>query len=442
MPHPLKSFLLPALCAGSFLGLTCGIARAAEPAPAPPPPNWWDTFTVYGQLEAGVTANPDNPGSGINFGHLFTDKATEPLLNQILLTAQRPLDPKATGYDFGMKLQVMYGSDARYTHFLGECDYCINDVSQFTPVELWGAIHLPWFFAGGVDIKAGQWVTLEGAETIDPSTNYFYTHSYIFNFGIPLVDTGVLTIWHVDPLVDVYAGLVTGVNTTIGYRGGDNNGAVAFEGGIGLNLFDGNLTILGTTHIGPENPDTFATRVACGCNPNSALRYLNDVTLTWKVNDSLTLITDGNFIRDDGFKASGYGAAQYAVYTVNDWLKLVGRVEVWRDNNNFFVAAFPGNFDFVNVEYGFPSTAFFAPAPTTYFELTAGLNISPVIPKGTPYFQALTIRPEVRWDTSLNGTQPFNGTGVPLTPFSPPFGTGTKSNQVTIGGDIILKFGT
>ena len=465
MPRPLKSILVPALCAGTFLGLSSGFARAAEPAPTPPPANWWDTITVTGLVESGITANPENPADGLNFGHLFTDKANRPLLNQLDLTIQRPLDPKATGYDFGFKAQMMYGSDARYTHYLGEFDYAINDWSQITPVEAWGVVHTPWLFSGGIDFKAGQWVTLEGAETIDPTTNYFYSHSYIFNFGIPFVDTGILAIFHVDPLVDIYAGLVTGVNTTIGYRGGDNNGAPAFEGGIGLNLLDGNLTILATTHIGPELPNTFNTfglpsfdnrintALACNCNPNSALRFLNDITATWKVNDAFTLITDINYIHDDGFNTSGYGIAQYAVYKVTDWLSVVGRAEVWRDNgfnsglthSGFFVGAFPGNFDFVNAEYGFVNTSF-VETPTTYLELTAGLNISPAVPDGTPFLKSITIRPEVRYDTSLNGTTPFDGTGgffgIPgsISLAGVPFGTGTKSSQFTFGTDIIAKF--
>jgi hypothetical protein len=39
MPRPPKSILVPALCAGTFLGLAGGYARAAEPAPTPPPAN-------------------------------------------------------------------------------------------------------------------------------------------------------------------------------------------------------------------------------------------------------------------------------------------------------------------------------------------------------------------------------------------------------------------
>lgn len=447
MTRALKNLLMPALCAGALLDFSA-VARAADltPAPAPAPANWWDTITVGGTVEAGILFNPDSPPDGLNFGHLFTDRANEPVLNQLALTIQRPLDPKATDYDFGFKVQVMYGSDARFTHYLGELDYAINDLNQITPVEAWGIVHLPWLFAGGIDVKAGQFVTYEGAETIDPTTNLLYSHSYIFNFGIPLVSTGIMTISHVDPLVDIYLGVDTGVNTTFGNGQGDNNGGAAFQGGIGLNLFDGNLTVLATTHIGPENPDTNGTNntidtiALCGCNPNTALRYLNDITVTWKVTDKFTLITDGNYIHDDGFNASGYGVAQYASYAVNDWLKVVGRAEVWRDNNNFFVAAYPGNFDFVNAEHGFINNAVFGPAPTTYFEVTAGLNITPPIPEGTPVLKTLTLRPEFRYDTSLNGTTPFGGSSGLFGPGTPGYGVGTKSSQITFGGDVVATF--
>ena len=42
MPRPSKSILVPALCAGTILGFSGGLARAAEPAPTPPPANWWE----------------------------------------------------------------------------------------------------------------------------------------------------------------------------------------------------------------------------------------------------------------------------------------------------------------------------------------------------------------------------------------------------------------
>ena len=398
---------------------------------APPAaPSWWDTFEISGHIEAGVTFNGDRPADGLNFGHLFSDRANTLLLNQALLTVQRPLDPKATGFDFGFKFQAMYGSDARYTHFLGEFDQSISDRNQFDIVEAHALFHLPWLTSGGMDVKIGQYVTLEGAEVIFAPDNLLYTHSYIFNFGIPFKHTGIMTTTHVNPVFDLYLGIDTGVNTTFGnslncFNCGDNNKAVAFHGGIGLNLLDGKLTVLATTHIGPENPNTTAVQAACACDPNSALRYLNDVTITWKATDKLTFITDLNYIRDGGFGATGGGVAQYVGYAINDWLKIVGRGEIWRDNNGFFVAAFPGNLDFVMAEHGNPAAVVIPGPVTTYAALTAGLNITPEVPKGGPV-KAVIWRPEIRYDTTLNGANAF--------------AAGTKSSQFTFGGDVIVRF--
>jgi Putative beta-barrel porin-2, OmpL-like. bbp2 len=410
-------------------GLLGASALAADiPAPvkaapqAPAPASWWDAVKFSGYLDGGITFNPSDPSNGINFGHLFTDKANEPLLNQFVLTLERPLDPKATGYDFGFKFQGMYGSDARYTHFLGEFDKAITDRSQIDIVEANALVHLPWLTAGGIDVKMGQFVTLEGAETIDPRTNLLYSHTYIFNFGIPFKHTGVVATAHANSVVDIMGGITTGVNTTIGCCMGDNNHAPAFHGGFGLNLLNGALTVSATTHIGPENADEPAVRAACECDPNRALRYLNDITITWKVNDKLSLITDLNYIRDDGFHASGGGVAQYIAYKIDDVFKIVGRAEIWADPNAFFVNAFPGNLDFVNSELGLPATVI-SGGKTTYGALTLGLNITPSVPKT---FEGLTIRPEIRYDTSLNGTAPF--------------ADGTKSSQLTFGGDIVVPF--
>jgi hypothetical protein len=390
------------------------MADAAEPPEAPG--DYWDTFKLWGQVDAGITGNLTGSKGRLNFGQLFTDKANQVLLNQVLVTAERPIDPKLGGYDFGFKLQAMYGSDARYTHFLGEFDRSIRDRNQVDIVEAFAALHTPWIGEGGLDIKVGQFVTLLGAETIDPSTNYFYSHSYLFSFGIPFKHTGVMTVTHVNDVVDLYAGLDTGVNTTLG-RKGDNNSALAFQGGIGLTLMEGKLTVLATTHIGPENP-----RGTPGVKPNKDLRYLNDMVVTYKPSETRTFITDLNFIRDDGFHANGYGVVQYWIETLSEELAFVARGEVWRDNNGFFVGAFPGNLDFVNLQRGFPATVI-GGGRTTYGALTAGLNIK--FPN-VNYTEAVTLRPELRYDRSLNNTTPFDG--------------GRSRHQLTLGMDLLIRF--
>jgi hypothetical protein len=383
------------------------VKKIVEP-PKPPEPR----FKIYGWIEGGITGNPDSPIDNHNFGHLFTDRANEPLLNQAVITAERALDPNAAGFDWGFKVQFMYGSDARYIHSLGFLDLATNERVQPDFPEIYASVHLPIITAGGLDIKAGKFVTLEGAETIDPRTNVFYSHTYIFNFGIPFNNSGFQSVLHVNKYLDLYGGINRGVNVT--FR--DNNGSVAFEGGIGLNLLDGNLTILAITHVGPENP-----------HDNHDYRFLNDITTTWKINKCLTSITDMNLIYDQLLPAWGGGVAQYFTYAVNDWLTLGLRGEIWRDEKGFFVAQFRANNDFIHIERGnalAPDPSTYGGGKTTYLAITAGITIKPPVPKP---FAGLMIRPEVRYDRALtDSTRPFDQL--------------TDRDQWTIGCDAILQF--
>ncbi len=397
--------LAAALLASTLLA---GTARAAD-APA----SWASGITFGAQVQAGYTFNMDTPK--LNFGRLMDDKPNTVLLNQVLLTAQRAIDPKSSNWDIGFKFQLLYGSDARYTHFMGLFDkvapYSRN---QFDIVEANVAVHMPILTVGGIDLKVGAYATPIGFETIDPSTNPFYSHSYIFNFGLPLKHTGALAVVHATGFLDVYLGVDTGVNTTFG-KGGDNNSALGGIGGFLLTLMDGKLTALALTHIGPEN----ASRVVP--NANRHMRYLSDIVITWKPNESWTFVTDLNHIRDDFAKAEAFGIAQYVSYALTPTVTLNARAELFVDNRNVFVAAFPGTRDFVNFQLGLPATAIAAPKGTTYGALTAGFTWKPEVP-----IKGLMIRPELRIDRSMSGSKPFSN--------------GTERAAVTVASDIVLTF--
>ena len=246
-----------------------GNTAAAEPEkPWAPPANfseWRSGIKFTGQIDAGITANPQVPNNSINYGRLFDDKANHPLLNQLLLTVERDTDPKATDYDFGFKLQGLYGSDARIVHSLGLFDHAIHDRNQIDIVEANLTAHTPWLFEGGIDFKGGIYPTPLGFEVIDPKTNPFYSHSYIFNYGLPYKHLGLLSTAHVTSVLDLYLGIDTGTNTTI--ADGDNNRRPGGIFGFGLNLLGGNLTVLALSHVGPENAKRNTTFA------NSAMRY-------------------------------------------------------------------------------------------------------------------------------------------------------------------------
>src|SRR4051794_889055 len=135
------------------------VTTAAEkPAAEAPPPGFWiDGIHLSAQLDAGVIFNPMRPNTGLNFGQLFTDHANQAQMNQLLLTIAKPLDPKNPDIQWGFKLQFMYGSDARYTQFLGELNRVAPGARyQMDIVEANVLAHLPFVTEGGIDLKAGQ----------------------------------------------------------------------------------------------------------------------------------------------------------------------------------------------------------------------------------------------------------------------------------------------
>lgn len=390
-------------------------SAGAQPSTPKPPASWADTITLNEQIEAGVIFNPERPRDGLNFGDIYTDHANQPQLNQVLVTLARPTNPNATGYDFGFDLQLMYGSDVRANHYLGQFDRLITQRYQLGIIQANLLAHLPWFTSGGVDVKAGEFPSIMGLETLDPSTNPFYTHSFIYNWGVTFFHTGIITTTHLNSTVDLYLGVDSGNTTTLG--GGDNNDEPAGYVGIGLNnLFNNKVTILATAHIGPEQP------LRADPNANGDMRYYADILTTYHVNDKLTSNTELNYIKDDFGRAEAYGAAQYFSYPLSPTVTGNIRGEVWRDNSGFFVVNFLDNLGFVKSEAGFPTPAEFA-RPTTYSEFTLGVSWKPPMPKPIKLFM---VRPEIRYERSLNDSRPFNNQ--------------TTNGSFLFGGDMVLGF--
>jgi hypothetical protein len=350
-------------------------------------------LAIYGWIESGFTGNPAGPTDHQNFGRLFDDRSNEFVMNQAVITAERALDPKKAGFDWGFKLQLMFGTDARYTSSARlRDDKGGTDLYQGDVLEGYLSLHLPVLTEGGVDVKLGKFVTLEGAETIDPRTNPFYSHTYIFNFGIPLTHTGALFTLHTNSWLDLIAGVTRGVNTSLD----DNNDRPAFHGGVGLNLNEGKIAVLASTHIGPET-----------YNDNDDMRYLSDVAITWKISDKLTSITDLNYAYDGGANAKAYGVAQYLTYAISGMITANIRGEIWRDDQGFFAAQFADPGDPLRALAGEPiiDPRTVGGGRTTYGALTIGLDIKPPMPKP---FTGLIIRPELRIDHSFSDTTPFN----------------------------------
>ena len=370
---------------------------------------------IRGHLQQGFTFNPDKPHDRQNFGRLFDDRANDYRFNQLTLTLEQVVHPERC-LDWGFKAQLMLGSDARFIHAIGTLDNLTDATIQPDVVELYGTFHL----RAGIDwdLKVGTFATLCGTETMDPTGNVLYSHSTIFNFGIPFKHTGFLLSAQLLHELALVGGVVTGINTGLE----DNNDALSFHGGVIGKLFDDSLSFTLATHYGPENPDGLA-----GINADADRRFILDLALAWNVNERWTLMTDVNYGHDQarlgigGEKPEWYGLAQYVVCKATDKLDLVLRGEIFRDDDGFAVVQFAQNDDFMDVQTGHlsgldPRTV--GGGATTYYALTFGVNYRPC--------ENVLLQAEVRYDRADGSLTPFDDS--------------SDSDQLTIAFATLFRF--
>src|SRR5207245_1722426 len=65
-------------------------------------------------------------------------------------------------------------------------------------------------FLKGLSLKGGKFVTLLGAEVIEPWSNYNYSRSFLFSLAIPFTHTGALVSYPISDKLSVTGGAVEG----------------------------------------------------------------------------------------------------------------------------------------------------------------------------------------------------------------------------------------
>lgn len=377
---------------------------------------WWRGITLAGRIDGGIMANPARPDNGINFGDFIGDHANQAQLNQFALTLSRAIDTTKDDYSFGFTLEASYGSDSRYYHLLGISDRALNARYQIIPSQAHVDAHLPWFTKLGIDMHAGILQAPMGPEAFDPSARPFYTFSYTGQYSVPFEHVGMMATIHVTPMIDVLTGIDTGNQTTFGHN--DNNDAPAGYAGIALNnLADGKLTITELSRFGPED-----ARLALGGEANHDMRFWNDLMAVYQATPTVKLTGEFNYLHDNGLRADTYSFVSYLSWNFAKNLTFNYRGEIYRDNTGLMVVNFLSDQGYMNGIAGRNAPIESAP-PTTYGDMSLGVTYRTSLSKDLGFF---AIRPEVRFDRSLNGTSPFND--------------GRNSGMFTFGGDAMIGF--
>jgi len=374
-------------------------------------------LSIRGYLHQGFTLNPASPHDRQNFGRLFDDRSNDYRLNQLMLTLEQTVDPERC-LDWGFKAQFGLGTDARFTTLTGPLD-------NVTDVAIWPAINelnatLHWHAGIDWDLKIGTYPSLCGLEAMDPTANVLYSHTYIFNFGVPFKHMGFLLYAQVLDDLQLVAGLDRGINIGLD----DNNDAFSLHAALIGKLFCDKLSYTLAAHYGPEDPDSLGAMV--GFDADHEKRLIVDLATIWKVNDCWALMGDFNYGHEEaplgigGTSPEWYGAAGYVVYHANKKLDFILRGEVFRDADGFAVAQFAQNDDLLDIQNGIfdhldPRTV--GGGATTYYALTFGVNYRP--------WDNVSIQTEVRYDRA-GSTTPFNDS--------------SDSDQFTFGFATLIAF--
>ena len=250
----------------------------------------------------------------------------------------------------------------------------------------------------GLRVKAGHFYTIIGNETVMAPDNFFYSHTYMMQYGEPFTQTGFLASYEPTDSLSISAGAVTG-SLTGGWDG-------AFDTNLNEWGFLGGFTW-------SSEGTSFSANATHGSQANKPGDWnLYSLVLHHDFSDRLhfTLQHDygwaGNAVGDK--TAEWYGLAPYLDYDLEDDLAIGIRGEWFRDDEGFRVmsrsriAEHPAAGGRAGL---LPISAMSANGDltgNTYYAITDGLNWKP-----KPW---VTVRPNVRYDW-VDGVNMFGCSG-------------------------------
>ena len=346
-------------------------------------------FDVSGWVQSGILTNSHGAGSN---GPLGFNNLTDFNLHQGWIYAERKTDTEKNCFDWGGRVDYVFGVDGPDTQAFGDqsWDYGWNSSSRYGSAIPQLYLDLAY---GDWSIRGGHFYTPMGYEVVPAPTNFFYSHSYEMYYAECFTHTGFVVTRKVNDKLTVSGGWVDGWDSGFENR----NNASNFLGGATL-TFSEKASLGWVLTAGDWGDGTVA---------NTGDIYMNSFVFTYKPNDKWTYVFQhdlGSNTNNPNGDAQWYGIGQYLIRKINDCWSAGGRLEWFSDEDG--VRVVPGN-------------------AGSYFEATVGLNYKP--------HANLVLRPELRWDW-------YDGDVAFPALVNHPFNDGRSDSQFAGGFDMILTF--
>ncbi len=340
-----------------------------------------------GWISMGGTYSTDNPGNHNNSPITFNDRSGEFQLNQLNLFLQKAVDQESHDWSFGGRMDMMFGTDSRFTQATGLDNKLISENNlRFYDLALPQA-YLEVFapLGNGLTAKIGHFYTIIGYEVVTAPNNFFYSHSYTMQYAEPFTHTGVLFSYSLNNNFTLNAGSVNGWNNF-----SKNLDNWNFLGGVSWANDDATDAVSWSVISGGANDVT------------SENRTMYSLVVSHSFANQLQYVFQHDFGYQQQATAAGkdaywYGINQYIFYDFTKTISGGIRGEWFRDSNG---------------------TQLIIGTPGSYFEMTAGVNWKPK--------EWLSLRPEVRYDWANSNVKIYDNH--------------TQNHQLEFAMDIVLDF--
>ncbi len=337
------------------LVLSLGIvpARADEPAGPPPDPTrgQWDSFLdpvrdfeddyitgtqkkiedasgihIGAAIEKGWTYDFNLPKSGTPLPYDSFLYHNEPSLDAAQLSFARPsegwfIPGFGVKLDFG-KIARRIKSDWGGTPGVVRGDtFETNNFDAEEAYLTWGVPDDGPSYLKGLTVKGGKFVTLLGAEVVEPWLNFNNSRSLIYTFSEPVTNTGVLFSYPITDKIAVTAGPVVGWDNVTTNNNGWNG-----MGGISWTATD-QLSLAANFIGGPTQNNNVGNK-----------RVVTDFVATYKPLDPLTLQLNYDWGHEDAAALDGGGAVWQGLsaigsYNFTDRFTFSGRMGFFNDTD-------------------------------------------------------------------------------------------------------------
>ncbi|MDO4550404.1 MAG: outer membrane beta-barrel protein [Planctomycetia bacterium] len=389
----------------------------------------WVETGIYGNSHGATTQfYPEGGGMIENSGNsdrLGKLQSTGWQIQQAWLYAERELEKNRCGFDWGFRVDAMFGTDAPTV----QC-WDTFDANWNTGSEYGFALPQAYFELGfnRLSVKIGKFMTPLGYESITAPDMMFYSHSYLYQHE-PSTHCGALFTFDVNSCLSVYAGITTGADTSWDNKYEDVGILLGFESQLTEKLAMGYGFMWNEVHSSTEADADMRRYDSPGMWDGGSFsqihayynnygipenmtgnEILHSLYFTWNITQRLTyglqlnygnvtgMLFEINSTLSDETVYEQFGVCNYFDYQLQDNLTASLRLEWFRQNAREDISSW---------------------VHQNVYEVTFALNYTPC--------DWLIIRPEIRYDKIFGeGKEMFNG--------------GNDSDQISGGLGVIVKF--